>query len=141
MATQGLVTVIKGGKVVAKVVVGCNGFNAVILAQAIVQHGKFDHLFLSKSAEANGFGCPDCRIIAGVLPDKPEHVSVYGGVYAGVYGGDNDPQTALVRQTFHLRNFNPRWSRGTCDRVWIADLDKGKDYRIASYSGHPKDTH
>jgi hypothetical protein len=130
MATQGMVSVIKGGKVVAKVVTGCNGSRTAQLASVIGAHGKYDPLTLAQDAKTFKVGCSDCLLIAGENPDAPQKVSVYGAA--------DGAQVDLVVRTFQQENFNPRWERGSCDYVYRVDLDAGE---VKSIHSHGETSH
>lgn len=107
MATQGLVTVLSDGRVVMKVVAGCNGYNAEKLAERLRNSWPVNIDQAYKTAEEVGFGAPDCRV---VLTEDRER---YDGK------DDLDPR---YRATFPRPEFNPRWEHGTADHVIVINV-------------------
>ena len=121
MATQGMVTLMQGGKVRLKIVVGCDGYNAKLVADEIVRrksqmenvnwsiHEPFMVEFAQNVSQRLGMGCSDCRV---VVTEKRilhrEHVEV----------------NPLYRGTFTDPMFNPRWEKGDCYYRYVVDLDK-----------------
>lgn len=106
MATQGLVTLTHSGKVTHKVVVGCDGYNADTLVDAIkddsepVTIGRLVELAIDV-----GFGCNDCRVVLD------ENSSV----------GAGEELDERYRRTFKDARFNPRWENGTADYVRVVE--------------------
>ena len=109
MATQGLVTIIKGGEVAFKIIVGCDGYSADDLVQLIKDSGDTTIGGLVALSQEAGFGCDDCRVIMDA------HSSVCG---AGVEDLDE-----RYRRTFRDPQFNPRWERGTAEYVRVLELN------------------
>ena len=105
MATQGVVAVMSGDRVILKAVVGCNGFKAPQLATEIVRaHDAGQPVTATTVAEmANsvGFGCDDCLVVMDELTTVASEVP--GPAY---------------RETLQDARWNPRWARGTAD--WIS---------------------
>lgn len=104
MATQGLVSFVdKNYNVLAKVVVGCNGFNA----DRFIEHvDKLDPEYLWNVALDYQFGCDDCLIVS---TNKSLH-----------YHNDMDiSESKLYYTKFDDPGFNPRWEYGTADYVRI----------------------
>ena len=104
--TQGLLTVTQNGKVVLKIVVGCNGYNINEIARLV----KIEHDFSNPEpfydmAEHVDFGCDACRVIM----TKDE-----------IYPPEMESEvTPLFRKTFNKPEFNPRWKHGTADYLHI----------------------
>jgi hypothetical protein len=107
MATQGLVSVTRNGKVVAKAVAGCDGYNANKLAQAIQANGYFDAEIIAGVAKDVGFGCDDCLVV----------MDSQGSIIAG------DEPGPLYRQQFSDPLFNPRWECGICAHTEVVELE------------------
>lgn len=109
--TQGLVSVVENGKVVFKIVAGCNGYNAPALAKRLSENQPFNiQKCLSYSREED-FGCEDCLV---VMSDK-EIIS-----RAGEIG-------PLYRETFCNPTFNPRWTHGTAGYTCVVSPEGCKD--------------
>ncbi len=64
MSTEGIVSVVKGGRVAMKIVAGCNGMTAPKVAEAIRTLGRVPATeeALHLAAEAK-LGCDDCLVI------------------------------------------------------------------------------
>jgi len=131
MGTQGLVTVMQGGKVVAKLTAGDNGFNARDLAIGLVKHLRAaDPDLLLFLMEHHEFGCEACRVVAYRAYDGSVMIRAN-------YDASHTFQDAHVGYdpwvtTFDKIAFNPRWERGTADYCVVADLD-AKTVRRAEY--------
>jgi hypothetical protein len=111
MATQGVVSVIKDGKVVIKAVAGCNGYNAPSLADSLAdQRGEMTADGVYHLALSFEFGCNDCLVVM----DR-ENIIHYG----------LDEPNMYYRGTFDMPEWNPRWLHGTADYVMIVNLDTG----------------
>jgi len=106
MATQGIVTVTHKGIVTHKIIVGCDGYNADDLVQAIEEAQKpltiGTCLALAKDV---GFGCSDCLVV------MDEYSSC----------GADDELDERYRRTFKNPRFNPRWENGTADYVRVVE--------------------
>lgn len=103
MAIQGLVSFVdKDYNVLAKVVVGCNGYNV----NRFIEHiNKLEAEYLELVAKYSKFGCDDCRVIS---TSKTTHFNIPEYLGEGLfYSKFDDP------------GFNPRWGYGTADYVRI----------------------
>lgn len=109
MATQGLVTVTKGGQVLMKFIAGSDGDAAVDLAAAI-REWREPPSPLSNAydiALAHGFGTKESLVVM-----NREDVE---------FRGDEDLDKRY-RETFDQPRFNPRWDVGTADYVEVVEL-------------------
>lgn len=109
MATQGIVSVTRGGTVVAKVVVGMDGQRGALLADLIVKDPGLaeNAAALYEAAESVHFGPSASRVA------MTEDATVFE---------DGEPPYRY-RQTFSDPRFNPRWERGDGARTWIVELE------------------
>lgn len=109
MSTQGLVTIRSRGKVVMKVVAGCNGQFAKKVADSLRAAWPVGAEEACKIACAVGFGCNGCLIIVTELDI--------------LLDGEREPLPPIYRETFQEEGFNPRWRNGTADFVEIVDIN------------------
>ena len=111
MGTQGLVSIVHGSQVRAKLICGCNGYEAPKLAakirEAVSLVGMLDLDTLNRMAMEIGFGCDACLVTMG-----PDAVSTYW----------NEDLSPLYRDKFNEPRFNPRWEHGTADYVEVVEL-------------------
>lgn len=106
MATQGMVSVRKNGRVVMKIVVGCNGYKAHAVAKTIRMMRR-----VPTKKEANNISYN-----VGFGGDLDKVIVTKSNAYR--FTG----QMGLYQSTFHKPEFNPRWKRGTVDYLEIVDL-------------------
>jgi len=109
MGTQGIVSLVRGGKVVYKVIAGCNGMNARAVAEAVLQLPWVSCGEIYEEAACARFGSEACLVVQSA--DEEFHFT----------GGELGPR---YREKFSDPAFNPRWERGTAAHVLIVDLDK-----------------
>lgn len=108
MATQGVVSVVHQGRVVLKVIAGCDGYNAKKLSHAIRRLGRVPTLSEAYEMATNvGFG------ESGNLVVMDERRSKHN---------TGERLSRLYRRTFEQPLFNPRWKRGTADFVSVVKL-------------------
>lgn len=107
MATQGLVTVMHDGKVIYKIVAGCNGYNASKLAQSIRESWPLLLPEIFNMASRLGFGSSRCRVV--ISRDAVKYIGT-------------EPLGVLYRATFDLPEFNPRWEHGTVDHYELVEV-------------------
>lgn len=106
MATNGMVSVVRDGVVVAKAVCGCNGYNAGKLAATLRERG-FDSIEdIHGHAVAAKFGRADCLVVM----DRDREIA------------DDDPPP-LYYQTFDDPRFNPRRADGRCEHVVVVERE------------------
>lgn len=100
MATQGLVTVMKDGKVICKIVAGDNGYFAPQLAESIRQSWPLLAGEIYNVARRVGFGCERCLVVMSETK---------------VVRRFDEQLHRRYRRTFDQPAFNPRWEHGTVD--------------------------
>lgn len=98
MATQGLVTVIDGGRVLMKVVTGSDGYNAKPVADRIRQSWPCTAQEAYQIALDGNFGNKDSLV---VMTDSE------------VVSKTDEDLSPRYRETFQQPQFNPRWPQGT----------------------------
>ena len=115
MATQGLVTIVKGGVVVLKFITGSDGQNEVALAAELRKFGKRTRKVLPTRAEAYelarrvGFGSSATLVVM-----DGEGVE---------FRGEGDLHERY-RRTFLKPRFNPRWEHGTAPHVRVINWER-----------------
>jgi hypothetical protein len=112
MSTQGVCSVVRGGRVTVKVVTGCDGFNIPKLAEAFREMAPVTAQEAYDAAEACGVGCEDCLV---VMTD--EETLFHGG----------DDLFPRYRATFADPRFNPRWDIGTAPYVEVVEAPAFSD--------------
>ncbi len=114
MATQGLITVKSGWKVLMKIVAGCDGDNAQKVADQLQKNWPVSVEDAYKIALEAGFGDVRCLVVITDSELKFE-------------GEDDGEFSVRYRNTFQRPEFNPRWDLGTADHVVVVDvLKEGK---------------
>lgn len=108
--TNGVVSLVdKDGRVLIKVVVGCDGYNAVGLAEALRDApGSLSIPSIQHLAHVNEFGCLDCRVVQWP-----------GGAHIAT-GEELHPRYA---ERFEDPRFNPRWENGSAAHVEVVVVD------------------
>jgi len=110
MGTQAVISIVKDGAVVAKIIAGCDGYNAPMVADQIVEFGiNYDEVptvgELRHFAIDCGLGCADCLVVMDgencTMPDVDER----------------------YRRTFEQPLFNPRWEAGTAAYTIVVDAN------------------
>jgi hypothetical protein len=107
MATQGIVSVREHGEVVMKVVAGCDGYNAPIVAELLEEEWPVTPERAYEIAFREGLG--DTRSLVVLTLGQT------------VYNGDEDIDPRY-HETFADPNFNPRWENGTADFTEVIDV-------------------
>lgn len=111
MSTQGMVTIRKEGRVVMKIVAGCGGDLASVVANSLLAAWPVSAQQACRIAKAIGFGCKNCLFV--VTSSKI------------VYRGEAEMEEAATircRKTFNQPGFNPRWDNGLTEFLEIIDL-------------------
>ena len=103
MATQGLVTVMSGKKVLMKVVVGCDGYNVRKVANRLKKAWPVSADKALEIASKAQFGCEVCRVV--ITRSK---ISTRG-----------DRVSPIYRKTFQKPKYNPCWDHGTAYRTAV----------------------
>lgn len=107
--TQGLVTILRSGKVVMKAVAGCEGYEGAKLTDAVVS-GRIPLTLDAVYGEARriGFGSPDDLVVWTADDDLR------------AFSDDLPP---LYRPTFNQPRFNPRWESGFVYHLWVVEME------------------
>lgn len=111
MATQGLLSITRDGKVVAKIVTGSDGYYIPDLAKALRKKPTTTATELMRMAKSVGLG--GCSLIVQTAPD--------------VFLSDDDNPDELpelYKTKFHESRFNPRWANGTCEYTEVVEINK-----------------
>lgn len=129
MGIQGVLSICAGGKVAAKVVVGCNSKGIPALAAAIRAAAEMPGsmrefkssqalMGLSMLCRKHKIGCDGCLVI--LTPDATM-------LDVTEIKNSKELENRLAgyeryRETFSDPRFNPRWPQGTADFVEVVDL-------------------
>ena len=132
MSTNGLVSVMRGGKVICKVIAGCNSHNASLMARWLLNHAgpkTSPGLIASAALELCKFGCESDIVVQWKRADNERHFS-YGwnenlsvGSVVELKDKDEDSEIYNSIGAFADPLFNPRWERGTADTIRIVNVD------------------
>lgn len=114
MGTQGIISLMRNGQVVRKIVTGCNGMQVPRLAAAIRTDPTDDPQKLLELAVAAKLTC-GCLVIQVsptefVVPEGQDEFET------------DTPDGRRWRDTFHNSIFNPRWENGTAAYCEIVHL-------------------
>lgn len=109
MGKQGMISIIKDGNVITKIISGCNGNNTEIVVKEIIQymsHGGDPECLedIYRISEEKDMGCIDCLIV--MSKDK--------FLYKGLEDISN-----LYKEEFEDPKFNPRWECGIAGILFI----------------------
>jgi hypothetical protein len=103
--TNGIIAVVKDGKVLLKIVAGCNGYNAEKLFFLLREDTTAEEAY--DLAQNVGLGCTECLVV-----QTPE-----GNLFKG-----NDELNHLYKKKFQDPRFNPRWKLGSCHLTHIIEV-------------------
>lgn len=107
MATQGVVSVVSEGKVVMKVVAGCNGMMARATANRLRKSWPMSAEKAYGEARNTRLGCISCLTVV------TESDILFKG---------HDELSPRYRETFDDAKFNPRWQRGIADHTIVVEV-------------------
>lgn len=107
MATQGVLSVVRGGRVTVKVVTGCNGMEIPKLAEVFRKNPPETAQEAYDAARACNVGCESCLV---VMDDETDLI------------GTGEPLGPRYRATRQDPTFNPRWDLGTADYVEVVSV-------------------
>lgn len=107
MATQGLITVRKGGEVKMKIVAGSEGYKATTMEEYVRANWPLTMDEAYTAALKIGFGNKDNLVV--VTPDQMR------------FDGSGE-LSRLYRSTFNQPEFNPRWKNGIPEYVEVIDF-------------------
>jgi len=122
--TNGILSIMDGEKVIAKLVVGCDGQYMPEVASQINRSWTLADVDLHSIltlAKAHGVGCDDCRVVIGDLDGKPTVMMAEDFDF-----GDDDKTRERYFDTLQKPKFNPRWERGTAAYALVVDLGAKK---------------
>jgi hypothetical protein len=106
--TQGVVSILLGGRVHMKIIAGCNGMNAERVAKEIRRLKRVPGIAEAHEiAKRLNFGAPESLVIVTESDIR----------FDGEETLDN-----RYRDTFDRPEFNPRWDKGTADHVELVYL-------------------
>ena len=114
MSTNGMISLVKGGKVIIKIIAGCDGYNAEKTAIEIMKYLQIDgdEIYLSDLFEIcklKKFGCDDCLTIMNESKSLSRAQSVEPKEY---------------RETFEDPQFNPRNKNGSVEYLFIIPVEE-----------------
>jgi len=106
MATQGIVSIVNGEKVVFKCVAGCNGMTATETANKLkaLTNPTLDEVY--DVCLENDFGCDDCLVVQSETEHKDR---------------DGEGLSQLYTDKFNDAEFNPRWESGIASHVEVIE--------------------
>ena len=107
MATQGIVSITDGGKVILKAVAGCDGYNASKLVAKIKTKNLRSAMEVYDAAVEVGFGCSDDLVV------MTRRKTLYRG---------EGKIPKRYRATFADPKFNPRWVHGTASHTEVIEI-------------------
>ena len=110
MATQGLLSIVQGGQVMAKVIAGADGYNIPHLARALRADPTTDAHELLRRANLFDMGGPSLI------------VQTSADTYLSEEAMDVDELPEWYRTKFDDPQFNPRWAHGTAEYTEIVEL-------------------
>ena len=113
MATQGLLSITRAGKVVAKIVTGCDGRNIVPLAESLRKNPTTDPDELLKRCREHDLG--------------GNSLIVQSSSDGWLCDGDTEEVPELYKAKFHEPRFNPRWPNGTAEYTEVVELETDND--------------
>lgn len=111
--TNGLVSIVDTkGTVRYKLVAGCDGYNALRVAEELCKEQPVDPETIYDIAIDQDFGCDDCLVLQASPSD-------------GIFKGDHDlPE--WYESKFYDPKFNPRWESGIVGYLVIIQVDGNK---------------
>ncbi len=113
MTTQALISIMKNGKVIIKIVAGCDGYNADKIAKIIKEKNLEEIQDIYDIALENGFGCSECLVVMNESNILHK-------------GGNDINSHPLYRKTFNNPSFNPRWDCGSVENLVIIERKEGE---------------
>ena len=108
MATQGILSIVIEGKVIAKAIVGSNGFAMPRIADDVRKNKVTTAQELLDLCHAHGL--------------KGESLIVQSAPDAWIGDCTEDELPALYAEKFNEPRFNPRWSHGTAAYTEVVDM-------------------
>jgi hypothetical protein len=120
MATQGLLSITRAGKVVAKIVTGCDGQNIVPLAASLRKNPTTDPDELLKRCREHDLGGNSL-----IVQSSPDSWRCDGESSPDGWRCDSDTEEVpeLYKAKFYEPRFNPRWLNGTAEYTEVVELE------------------
>jgi hypothetical protein len=131
MATQGIVSIVKDGRVVMKVVAGCDGYYAPNLAAKLRERHARGETLLPPAVYAMaldiGLGCEDCLVVQCVTDGTLQIVAakeIRENLAAVKQSEIEDMPGALYwdLEKFMDSKFNPRWRHGSAAHMEMVTI-------------------
>lgn len=107
MATQGILSIVVGGKVVAKAITGADGFKMPAIAEAVEDAGIRDAQGLLDLCHQYDL--------------KGESFIVQSSPHDWIGDCTEDELPPLYAEKFHDPWFNPRWKNGSADYIEVVE--------------------
>lgn len=108
MATQGVLSIIGHGRVLAKAITGADGYKMVEIASAVRDKKIIEAKKLFELCREYGLG--------------GDSFIVQYSPYEWLGDCEEDELPVLYSETFNEPRFNPRWKYGSADYVEIVDM-------------------
>lgn len=108
MATQGILSIVIDGKVIAKAVVGADGYEMPAIAADVRKHNVTTARELLDLCHEHGLGGESL-----IVQSSPEE-------WIGDCTDDELPD--IYAEKFHDPIFNPRWHYGSADYVEVVEM-------------------
>lgn len=108
--TNGIISVVKKGHVLAKIITGCDGNKLVgVVVDKIRKNPKIIDSATDLYADvlSTGFGSKDSLIVM---------------TKNTIFHECNEEPDARYRETFNQARFNPRWENGSADFIEVVNL-------------------
>lgn len=117
MATQGLLSIVRDGRTLWKIITGSDGYNIPRVAYNFAVSGIPDDI--------------DAVYVIVVELFRPSS-SLFVLGESEWRGGNCDEVPYMYGETFHRPEFNPRWRYGTADYAMILDARSRAMYAVES---------
>lgn len=104
MGTQGVLSVVVDGKMLVKVVTGCDGARLSTVAKELFRRDEVSVAIVAEECDRAGFDRDDTGFIVQVSADRELNTDT-----------DREELGQLYRDTFDDPWFNPRWRKGVAD--------------------------
>jgi hypothetical protein len=118
MGTQATLAIVQKGKVLLKVVCGCNGSNILALAKSLKRHPTTDSKKILERCLYHEVGCNSLTNGCLVIQCSPIEFLVPEGM-----DFELGPELDRWKRTFNDPKFNPRWDNGTASYSIVVDID------------------
>lgn len=109
--TQGIVSIMRDGVVLMKIVAGCNGEEAERVGKAVKEiwhEHKPSAEEVYQTAKNIGLGSTDCLVVATTTET--------------IFKGENEDAPTTYQDTLQKPEWNPRWGQGTANHTIIVEV-------------------